>query len=84
MQFVVMGRVNRDYALVYSAASMVASVLGVVVIGDAVRRTGRTSLVVFSLAAVMLIGCLAVGVFGGLGIAQSIREGNTDMQPLCD
>ncbi len=78
-----MGRMNRDYALVFSAASAVASVLGVLIIGNAVRRSGRTSLVVLSLAAIMLTGCIAVGVFGGIASVKDIKDGNTAASALC-
>ena len=49
----------------------------------AIRRTGRVSLVVLALAAVMLIGGLAVGGFGITIIMDAVKTGNLGTLPLC-
>ncbi|KAL6753606.1 hypothetical protein V8C86DRAFT_2724361 [Haematococcus lacustris] len=64
LSFAVVGRLNVPYALVFGAASMASSVLGVLVVGSLVRRSGRPSLVVFSLALVMLTGLACITAFG--------------------
>ena len=50
----------------------------------AIRRTGRTSLVVLSLATVMVIGGVAVGVLGAISITASIRDGDMGLNDVCD
>ncbi len=50
---------------------------------DAIRRTGRVSLVVFSLAAIMVLGGVTVGVLGVLRIVSSVREGRMGFQDVC-
>lgn len=50
---------------------------------SAIRRTGRVSLVVLALAAVMLIGGLAVGGFGITIIMDAVKTGNLGTLPLC-
>ncbi|GFH21860.1 uncharacterized protein HaLaN_19235 [Haematococcus lacustris] len=64
LSFVVLRRINPQYALVYGAASMLASVLGVLVLGGMIKRTGRSSLVVFALALVMGTGLVCITGFG--------------------
>lgn len=50
---------------VFSAAAIVASLLGVLFVSNAVKRSGRTSVVVFMLATVMVLGFgAATGVRG--------------------
>ncbi|KAL6747258.1 hypothetical protein V8C86DRAFT_3033907 [Haematococcus lacustris] len=75
--YTVLQRVNPHYALAYGAASMLASALGMVVLGgllpttpcsspnpSQMRRTGRSSLVVFALAVVMAMGLVCITGFG--------------------
>ena len=49
----------------------------------AIRRTGRISLVVLALAAIMIIGAGAVGGFGITIIIEAIRDGKTGLTRLC-
>ena len=49
----------------------------------AIRHTGRVSLVVLALAAIMVVGGIAVGTFGVSIILKAIREGDMGLTPLC-
>ena len=49
----------------------------------AIKRSGRVSLVVLSLAAVMVIGCVAVGAFGTMIVLDTIRRGEYGPSHLC-
>ena len=49
----------------------------------AIRHTGRVSLVVLALAAIMVVGGIAVGTFGVSIILKAIREGDMGLSPLC-
>jgi uncharacterized membrane protein YfcA len=77
------GRLNAQYAAVFSVASMIAAVLGSVVIGGIVRRTGRVSLLVLSMAVVMLVGGGAVGGFGVVTIIQAVKNNHLGPTQLC-
>jgi hypothetical protein len=48
-----------------------------------VRRSGRTSLVVFSLALVMVIGLGCIAGFGIPNMISDIREGHAGMGSIC-
>ena len=73
--FAVSGRLNYQYALVYGALCAVASILGVAIISTSVRRSGRGSRIVFTLALIIASGALMQAVFGGSAALHDIRTG---------
>ncbi len=59
------------------------SVLGVIVVGHLVRKSGRTSVVVFSLSIVMITG---LGCIVGFGVPSAISDfasGAAGMGSIC-
>ena len=48
-----------------------------------IHRTGRVSLLVLAMAAVMVIGGIAVAGFGIIIILSAIREGKSGISPIC-
>jgi len=74
--FAVDGRVNGAYAGVYSAAAIIASLAGVVVVNEKVKRSGRTSIVVFMLATIMVLGFCVITAFGVIDMVHDFSTGN--------
>lgn len=82
--FAVSGGLNYQFASVYGLVCAIASIFGVAVISASVRRSGRSSLVVFILAVIIGTGCLLQAAFGGLAIVQDIRTGrNLSFSSFC-
>ena len=82
--FAISGRLNYQYAVVYGGTCAVASIFGVAVISTSVRRSGKGSLIVFTLAFIIAVGALMQGVFGGLAAVHDIRTGrHLSFSPLC-
>ncbi len=53
VSFAASGRLNVPYAALFGGACLAAAFLGVVVVGRLVKRSGRASLIVLLLAAIM-------------------------------
>ena len=82
--FAVSGRLNYQYALVYGCLCAVASIIGVAVISASVRRSGRGSQIVFTLALIIATGALMQAVFGGIAAVRDVRTGrHLSFSPLC-
>lgn len=78
-----MGRLNWQYALVFAAGAMVSSYAGVKVVTRAVRATNRTSIVVLTLATVMIIGGIFVGVSGISNAVKTLSGHQAGFNHLC-
>ena len=82
--FATSGRLNYQYAVVYGVTCAVASIFGVAVISTSVRRSGKGSLIVFTLAFIIAVGALMQAVFGGLAAVHDIRtRRHLSFSPLC-
>jgi len=75
-QLLMMGRVNKEYAALFAAAAMVAALSGVTLTKRLVAATGRLSVIVLVLAAIICTGALLTAVFGGVAIAQAFSNGS--------
>lgn len=75
LSFAVDGRVNAQYAFMYGSLNFFASFLGVFLVGRAVKRSGRSSIIVLLLAMMMASGALVSAVFGGIESIRDIRSG---------
>jgi uncharacterized membrane protein YfcA len=64
--FLLDGRVNLQYAAVYCTACAASSLVGLTLVGQMVKASGRPSLVVLLLAFIMGAGAACSGVFGYL------------------
>ncbi|KAG2441792.1 hypothetical protein HXX76_003404 [Chlamydomonas incerta] len=83
LQFAIAGQLNAQYAAVFAAASVVASLAGTLVVAGLVRRSGRPSIVVLALAGVMALGLVSVAVFGLQRAAADLGSGNIGFTDLC-
>ena len=82
--FAVSSRLNYQYAIIYGGVCAVASIFGVAVISTSVRRSGKGSRIVFTLAFIIAVGALMQAVFGGLAAVHDIRTGrHLSFSPLC-
>ena len=82
--FAISGRLNFQYAIVYGGICAVASIFGVAVISTSVRRSGKGSRIVFTLAFIIAVGALMQAVFGGLAAVHDIRTGrHLSFSSLC-
>ena len=82
--FAVSGGLNYQYALVYGGVCAFASIFGVAVVSTSVRRSGRGSVIVFTLAFIIGIGAMMQAVFGGSAAVYDIRTGHhVSFLPLC-
>lgn len=82
--FALSGGLNYQYALVYGGVCAVASIFGVAVVSTSVRRSGKGSVIVFTLAFIIGIGALMQAVFGGSEAVHDIRTGHhVSFLPLC-
>lgn len=82
--FAVADKLNYQYAFVYGGLCAVASIFGVAIISSSVRRSGKGSLIVFTLAFIIATGALMQAIFGGSAAIHDIRTGHhMSFQPLC-
>ena len=82
--FAVSGRLNHQYALVYGGVCAVASIIGVAVISTSVRRSGKGSRIVFTLALIIATGAVMQALFGGAAAVRDIRTGrHVSFSSLC-
>lgn len=82
--FATSGKLNYQYAVVYGTISAVASIFGVAVISTSVRRSGKGSRIVFTLALIIGVGALMQAVFGGIAAVHDIQTGrHLSFLPLC-
>ena len=82
--FAISSRLNYQYAMVYGGICAVASIFGVAVVSTSVRRSGKGSRIVFTLAFIIAVGALLQAVFGGLAAVHDVRTGrNLSFSSLC-
>uniref|UniRef100_A0A0A9BJ95 Major facilitator superfamily (MFS) profile domain-containing protein n=1 Tax=Arundo donax TaxID=35708 RepID=A0A0A9BJ95_ARUDO len=62
-------------ASVYAGICFVASVVGVVVVERAVRKSGRVSLIVFLVTGIMALSTVIVTCFGALDVWMQYTSG---------
>lgn len=75
LSFLLEGRVKVDYAAAYCLAGGAASLIGLTLVGRAVKASGRPSIVVLLLAGIMGVGGLVSGVFGYLDAWEQLAGG---------
>ncbi|EFJ52609.1 hypothetical protein VOLCADRAFT_85766 [Volvox carteri f. nagariensis] len=83
IQFILLHRLNTDYAIVFGAASLVAGLLGTQAVSRAIKRSGRPSVVVLALAGVIGIATLCVAIFGLRNAAVQLRAGELGFLGIC-
>lgn len=75
VQFILLGVEGVGQARVYAGVCFAGSVAGVVVIERAVRKSGRVSLIVFLVTAIMALSAVIVTCFGALDVWMQYTTG---------
>ncbi|CAO2177964.1 unnamed protein product [Urochloa humidicola] len=75
VQFILLGMKGIAEASVYAAICFVASVVGLVVIERAIRKSGRVSLIVFLVTAIMALSTVIVTCFGAQDVWMQYTSG---------
>lgn len=73
--FALEGRLNTSYATAFGAACALAAFAGVGLVGEAVRRSGRASLVVVLLTVIVGAGCALTVVYSGSDAVAELLSG---------
>ncbi|KAF7045997.1 hypothetical protein CFC21_055057 [Triticum aestivum] len=68
VQFIILGVDGIVGALVYALTCFVASIVGLVVIEGAIRRSGRVSLIVLMVAAILALSAVVIACSGGVHV----------------
>ncbi|KAL3157342.1 hypothetical protein ABBQ32_011825 [Trebouxia sp. C0010 RCD-2024] len=78
------GMLNTHYALVFAPICFISSLVGVTVIGRLVRKTGRSSILIMILTALIAAGTFLSAIFGGSQAYDDIKHHhNVGFQPFC-
>lgn len=78
------GMLNTHYAIVFAPICFAASLVGVIVVGRLVKRTGRSSILIMILTFLIATGTVLSAVFGGSKAIDDIRHHrNIKFQPFC-
>ncbi|XP_044960252.1 sulfite exporter TauE/SafE family protein 2-like [Hordeum vulgare subsp. vulgare] len=75
VQFIILGVDGIVGALVYAITCFVASIVGLVVIEGAVRRSGRVSLIVLMVAAILALSAIVIACSGGVHVWAQYTSG---------
>ncbi|EIE19332.1 hypothetical protein COCSUDRAFT_44684 [Coccomyxa subellipsoidea C-169] len=85
LSFYFQGLLNTSYALVLAPLCFVASLIGVTVVGRIIRASGRVSIIVLLLSALIIAGTVLTAFFGGIRAVNDIRDGAPiGFKPFCD
>ncbi len=74
----VSGQLYYEYAGWFALLTIIGVVLGLYVIGEAIKKTGRNSIIVIILGIIIGLASVLVPVLGGLNLAES-AEHNVDI-----
>ncbi|CAO2194927.1 unnamed protein product [Urochloa humidicola] len=75
VQFILLGMKGIGQASIYAGICFVASVVGLVVIERAIRKSGRVSLIVFLVTAIMALSTVIVTCFGAQDVWMQYTSG---------
>ncbi|KAL6622681.1 hypothetical protein ACP70R_032560 [Stipagrostis hirtigluma subsp. patula] len=76
VQFIILGINGIASALLYAATCFVASIVGLVAIEGAIRRSGRSSLIVFMVAAVLALSAVVIACSGAVRVWAQYASGH--------
>jgi uncharacterized membrane protein YfcA len=82
--FSLAGRLSLAHAAVFGGLCLVAALLGTLLIGGAVRRSGQASLLVLLLAGMIGLGALATATFSGCQAVADLVHGRSQGGRFCD
>lgn len=68
LQYLLLGMDHTDTALIFSSICFVGSLVGLVVVQQAIRGSGRASLIIFSISIVMALSTVLITGFGAVDV----------------
>ncbi|KAK9863229.1 hypothetical protein WJX84_011003 [Apatococcus fuscideae] len=77
------GLLNQHFAVIFAPLAFAFSLLGVLIVGRIIRKTGRTSIIILILAFLIIIGAISTLVFGGLRAEKKLIAGEFGFKPFC-
>uniref|UniRef100_A0A0E0FU94 Sulfite exporter TauE/SafE family protein n=1 Tax=Oryza nivara TaxID=4536 RepID=A0A0E0FU94_ORYNI len=80
VQFIILGVDGIVTALVYAITCFVASIVGLVVIQGAIRKSGRVSLIVFMVAAILALSVVVIACSGAVRVWVQYTSGQASTQ----
>ncbi|TVU39441.1 hypothetical protein EJB05_12861, partial [Eragrostis curvula] len=75
VQFIILGVQGIMNALLYAATCFVASIVGLVAIEGAIRRSGRSSLIVFVVAVILALSAVVIACSGAVRVWAQYTSG---------
>jgi uncharacterized membrane protein YfcA len=75
VQYIMMGMMNFDYGLICTLLSTLGSYLGTLIIQSYLEKTQRPSILVFTLAGVLMISTVSIPGHTLINLLKQIREG---------
>lgn len=75
VQYIILGTTKIDEAAIYAMLCFVASVVGMVIMERAIAKSGRVSLVVFLVSALMALSTVVITLFGAIDAWKQISNG---------
>ncbi|XP_078181330.1 sulfite exporter TauE/SafE family protein 5-like [Carex rostrata] len=75
VQYIILGTTKIDEAAIYAILCFVASVVGMVIMERAIAKSGRVSLVVFLVSALMALSTVVITLFGTIDAWKQISNG---------
>lgn len=78
------GLLNQHFAAIFAPLAFACSLLGVLIVGRIIRKTGRTSIIILILAFLIIIGAISTLIFGGLRAEKKLLAGDFGFKPFCD
>lgn len=77
LQFLILGLLIVDWAVWYACLGLAATAFGLVVVNTAVKRSGRSSLIVICIAAIIIIACIMMVTTGIMDIVDAANKGKS-------
>ena len=75
VQFIILGVDGIAIALLYAATCFVASIVGLVGIQGAIRRSGRASLIVFMVDGILALSAIVIACSGVVRVWEEYMSG---------
>ena len=84
LQFAMLGDLRPVYAVTLFVAGLLGTALGQQIVGAAMRKSGRASIIVLIIASIIGLSTLIMTVTGVLGFLAEVHEGRSQgFRPLC-
>eukprot|EP00270_Netrium_digitus_P001870 TRINITY_DN12074_c0_g1_i2.p1 TRINITY_DN12074_c0_g1~~TRINITY_DN12074_c0_g1_i2.p1 ORF type:complete len:551 (+),score=108.67 TRINITY_DN12074_c0_g1_i2:195-1847(+) len=83
-EFAMLKRLPFDFACYFAIVSFISSFMGLTVLQSAVRKHGRPSIIVFTVASILAVSVICMASFGTFDAYRRYLEGETlGFHPLC-